>query len=277
MSQVSSSDADGRLTVAPAGKVIRAPYLYVRSRAIVIAPVDDHLISGPFAGLENPRERLVTLAGAGVDAILTFAGLASRNPLVFAQVPSIINLTASTVRSHPARKIVVGSVQSALRLNASAIAVHINCGSSRASVMIEQAGRVLDRAARYDLPAMGIMYPRGEHHGEDDDLIRMTTRDPAAYNEAVAHAVAIGASLGFDIIKTKYTGDCESFTEVVLAANGVPIVVAGEHLVTEPGALKMAAEALSAGAAGVSFGRNFFGRSDPAPLIARIRKLGRGA
>jgi DhnA family fructose-bisphosphate aldolase class Ia len=243
---------------------------------MVIAPVDDHLISGPFDGLENPCERVATLAGAGVDAILTFAGLVSRNPIVFAQVPSIINLTASTVLSHPTRKIVVGSVESALRLSASAIAVHINCGSPRASAMIEQAGKVLDRAARYDLPAMGIMYPRGEQHGEDDDLIRMKTREPAAYNAAVAHGVAIGASIGFDIIKTKYTGDRESFAGVVLAANGVPIVVAGEHLVTEAAALKMAADALSSGAVGVSFGRNFFGRSDPAPLIAKIRELGRG-
>jgi fructose-bisphosphate aldolase / 2-amino-3,7-dideoxy-D-threo-hept-6-ulosonate synthase len=61
---------------------------------------------------------------------------------------------------------------------------------------------------------IAMMYPRGEKISDehDVDLIKLAAR--------------AGAELGADIIKTNYTGDLETFSEVVNACP-VPIVIAG--------------------------------------------------
>jgi DhnA family fructose-bisphosphate aldolase class Ia len=257
------------------GKIIRAPYIFDTTKTVVVAPVDDHFISGPIGGMENPAERVSTLAECGVDAIMAFPGLVSRNASVFSHARSIVNLTGSTTRSFPTRKAIVGTLETALRLNASAVAVHINCGPPSAAVMIEQAAAIVSRAARYELPVIGTVYPRGELEGQDDDLDDLKARDNEAYCHAIAHAVAVGAGLGFDAIKTKYTGDSASFVSAIRSANGIPVLISGGPLVSDSEALNMAVGAMAAGAAGVSFGRNFFGRRNPESLIAKIRLIRR--
>ena len=68
---------------------------------------------------------------------------------------------------------------------------------------------------------------------------------------------------GADIIKTNYCGNVASFQQVV-ASTTVPVIVAGGP--SEGGAdntLDVAREAISAGAAGVAFGRRVWQASDP--------------
>ena len=62
--------------------------------------------------------------------------------------------------------------------------------------------------------------------------------------------------MGVDVVKTEYTGSAESFAEVVQAAYPAKVVLAGGS----PGGelrdyLQMTADALTAGAAGFTYGR----------------------
>jgi len=258
--------------VAP-GKLLRAPYLYDRRRPIVIAPVDDHLIFGPVGGLEDISGKMHALQRSSVDAILTYPGIVQRHTDMFSEVRSIINLTGSTTMSLPTKKHLIARVEGALRVNSSAVAVHINCCSKFAGEMMEQAAQVVDRASRYELPVVGIVYPRGERDGRDDNFDSLRTGDPEAYSRLVAHSVSLAASIGFDAIKTKYTGTTATFKSVVKAGCGVPVLIAGGPVSLDEEVLRMAADAMMAGAAGVSFGRNFFGRGNPQDLVAAVRML----
>jgi len=80
----------------------------------------------------------------------------------------------------------------------------------------------------------------------------------------------IAAELGAHIVKTYY---CEDFEKVVQSCP-VPIVIAGgPKLKNENDALKMAYEAISAGAKGVDMGRNIWQSRWPVAMISAIRSI----
>ena len=78
------------------------------------------------------------------------------------------------------------------------------------------------------------------------------------YTELIAHVVRVSSELGADIIKTNYTGTVESFKRVITAANEKPVVIAGGAKLPIADSLKMVEDAMSAGASGISYGRNVF-------------------
>nr|WP_321441112.1 hypothetical protein [uncultured Hyphomonas sp.] len=259
------------MAFAPTGKYLRLPFLYDRTAPIIICPIDDFLIFGPKNGLESPTKKLDIIARAKPDAVLTFCGTLARNPTIFRDVPAIVNLSASTTLSNHTQKSPVHSVELAIKLNAAAVAVHINLASRWASEMISYAGRIVAEASKYDLPTLCISYPRGEGASGDNNFEHLKDDDPEQYADMIAHCVSLGVDLGFDIIKTYYTDDPNSFERVIQAAAGVPIVIAGGKLQAEAEAVAKAHTALAVGAAGVSFGRNVFGRENPSSVIKKIR------
>ncbi|MCD4799997.1 MAG: fructose-bisphosphate aldolase, partial [Methanococcoides sp.] len=91
--------------------------------------------------------------------------------------------------------------------------------------------------------------------------------------EYVKHAARIGAELGADIVKTSYTGDPDSFKEVI-AGCPVPVVIAGgPQMDTEKEILQMVTDALSVGCKGVAMGRNVFQADDPTRLVNLLSKV----
>ncbi len=72
--------------------------------------------------------------------------------------------------------------------------------------------------------------------------------------------------------KYPYTGTMESFKKVILTAQGTPVVSAGGPLIDEETAIKNVQAAFLAGAAGISFARNVFGRESPLDFINKVRK-----
>jgi fructose-bisphosphate aldolase/2-amino-3,7-dideoxy-D-threo-hept-6-ulosonate synthase len=111
------------------------------------------------------------------------------------------------------------------------------------------------------MPLIAMMYPRGPKISDEHSY------------EVVSHAARLGYELGADIVKTNYTGDIESFRNVVNSVR-VPIVVAGgpkaDH-VSE--CLRLVYESVQAGAAGVSIGRNIFKHQDHSKMTRDIVTL----
>jgi DhnA family fructose-bisphosphate aldolase class Ia len=252
-------------------KLLRFPELYRREGPLIICPIDDTLISGPVAGLENPYDKLKAMIAGRPSAILTFSGMVERNPSSFIGQRYIINLSASTSRSSYTRKVLLGSVETALSFHASAVAVHINLASEYANEMIAAGGGIIEQARRYGIPTVGIMYPRGELDGEPEEFLALKAEAPERYAELVGHCVQVGVDMGFDLIKTQYTGSENTFRRVIAAAGPVPVVVAGGPLIEESAAIENARGAVRAGAAGISFARNVFGRQKPDLFIEQVR------
>jgi len=82
-------------------------------------------------------------------------------------------------------------------------------------------------------------------------------------------ACRIAAEIGAHVVKTYY---CDGFEEVVRSVP-VPLVVAGGKKVAERDAIRLAWNAVSAGACGVDMGRNIFQSDCPVGMIRAVRAV----
>ncbi|MEM4246128.1 MAG: 2-amino-3,7-dideoxy-D-threo-hept-6-ulosonate synthase [Candidatus Bathyarchaeia archaeon] len=228
-----------------------------------IVPMDHGVTVGPVQGLTNMQRQIKNLIAGGVDAIVVHKGIAKN--VDSEDLGLIVHISANTKYSlEPNLKVPICSVEEALRLGADAVSVHVNVGGSGEKDMLKMLGRAADECDRYGLPLLAMMYPRGEKIKSEHDP------------ESVAHAARLGAELGADIVKTVYTGSRETFREVVDSCP-VPVVIAGgPRMDTSLQVLEMVDEALSAGCAGVSIGRNVFQHEDPTKMSRALALLVHG-
>lgn len=255
------------------GKYLRFPEIFDRKNPIVVCPIDDLLLSGPIKGLEDPESKIFSILKANPTALLTFPGSIMKYYKYLTRTKLIVNLSASTTRSKYTKKILLGNIDTALRCNANAVAVHINLCSLYAEDMIRDAGIIIEQAERLNIPTVGIVYPRGENNDgsvNENDMLKLN--DNSKYTELVCHCVQVAVDLGFDLIKTQYTGDKESFKKVIKMAQGTPIVTAGGPIIEESLSIKNAIDAYSVGSSGISFARNVFGRDDTTGYLNKITK-----
>ncbi len=83
-------------------------------------------------------------------------------------------------------------------------------------------------------------------------------------------ATRIAAELGAHYVKSYFI---EQGFEKVCAGCPVPIVIAGGKKIEERDALKLAYDAVSAGASGVDMGRNIFQSQWPVQMIQAVRGI----
>jgi len=244
------------------------------SGKIVVVPLDDSLLAGPSNGLNDLKSKTEKIISAAPNAIIGFQGLIRNFAELIGHTPNILNITASTTKSIHTRKVVVGSVELAVRLDAEAVAVHVNISSKYESEMLKIMGEVSQECERYGMPLMGIMYPRTENpDGTDNNYYDLKKDNVKKYAELIAHSARVGVELGANIIKTQYTGNPDSFAMVVEACKPIPIVIAGGPPVSLKEMLVNAQGAMIAGAAGISYGRNIFTRDNPEPYINAIKEI----
>jgi len=226
----------------------------------VIVPMDHGVTSGPIEGLTNMQDIVNKLVLGGVNGIIVHKGIAKS--VDTKGVGLIVHLSASTTRSlTPNRKVLVCSVEEAVRLGADAVSVHINLGDEKEPEMLEEMGLISDDCDSLGVPLLAMMYPRGKKIRDEHDP------------EAVAHAARLGAELGADLIKTNYTGDMETFKKVVESCP-VPVIIAGgPKAKTSRDVLQMVYDSVKAGGAGVSIGRNVFQHKDPTAMVKALSAI----
>jgi len=206
----------------------------------------DHGVSvGPIEGLTDMDATIENVAKGGADAVLVHAGIAKT--VDNQEMGLILHLSGATrLTKEPNWKTQISTVKLAIRLGADAVSVHINVGSEHEQDMLNQFSRILDECDNIGLPVLAMMYPRGpgiqSEHGY----------------EVVSHAARLGYELGADVVKTNYTGDVESFRNVVKSIKAPVVVAGGPKAGSESEALQLVSDSIKAGAAGVSIGRNVF-------------------
>lgn len=236
-------------------------------------PIDDALIAGPEGGLADVRGLLSPAVTTHLDAVLGFRGVIAHCDAELATLPVIINVSGSTTRGRHLDKVLVTSVEAAVGLGADAVAFHINIGAPTEGAMLARLGKVVDAAEPLGMPVVVIAYPRSEDSvtHEDDNHLSLREKDPGAYAKLVRQTVRIGVELGATVVKAVYTGHEETFAEVVDAALGVPVVMAGGPKEDDEAAWLRSEAAVRAGAAGVAFGRQVFLNPDPSGFLSELR------
>jgi fructose-bisphosphate aldolase / 2-amino-3,7-dideoxy-D-threo-hept-6-ulosonate synthase len=224
-------------------------------------PMDHGISNGPIKGLEDIHSMIYQCASAGLTCVLVNKGIVKTMPRP-PGIGMIVHLSGSTsLGPAPNRKMLIGTVEEAMRLGADAVSLHINIGSKEEPEMLQKLGMISDKCDEWSVPLVAMMYPRGENI--------KNPHDPAI----VAHAARAGAEAGADVIKAVYTGDQDSFKRVVRSCP-VPIVIAGGPKAhTDKEILEMCSGAMGAGAKGVTFGRNIFQHKNPPAIVRALRKI----
>ena len=229
----------------------------------VIVPMDHGVTLGPIPGLANMTNAVQMVVDGGANAILMHKGMVgSGHRGSGGDIGLIVHLSAGTVLSPDTNnKVIVTSVEEALRLGADAVSVQVNLGAETDAEMLRDLGEISGKCRQWMLPLLAMMYTRGQKIVSEYDV------------RNVKHAARVGAEMGADIVKVNYTGSVESFREVVDGCP-VPVLIAGgEKTETDEEVLEMVAGALAGGASGVSIGRNAFQHRRPDRMVAAIARM----
>lgn len=246
------------------GKSIRIERIKDRkSGNSLIIPLDHGISIGPVKGITDLADTVNKVAEGGANAVLMQKGMVPHGHREYGRdVGLIVHMSASTsLAPDPNNKVQVCTVEECMKMGADAVSVHINVGSETESDQLGILGCVAERCSFWGIPLIAMMYPRGS-------AIK-NPHDP----EVVAHVARVGAELGADIVKTNYTGDPDSFKNVVRGCP-VPIIIAGgPKMGSDKDLLEMIYDAIKSGAKGAAIGRNVFQHESPTKITKAISRI----
>jgi predicted phospho-2-dehydro-3-deoxyheptonate aldolase len=203
---------------------------------------------GPIEGLVDMRSTVDKVSQGGATAVVLHKGILPFSHRSFGRdIGLIMHLSASTGLSpQPNYKVIVTTVEEAIKWGADAVSIHVNLGDEHEYAMLRDFGQIACKCNEWGMPLLVMIYPRGK------DI-------PDAYNvDMLKKCARTATELGADIIKTNYTGDIDSFKEVVRGAQAPVIIAGGPKVDSDEKLLQMVKDSMDAGGKGVSIGRNVF-------------------
>jgi DhnA family fructose-bisphosphate aldolase class Ia len=224
--------------------------------------VDHGGIAGPMEGINDPAGLVSQCVAGGADCILTTRGFARAASNAWDRTTSLLlRLTGGfTVLGGKFEEEMISSPQAAVEYGAAGVAVTVKFGHEREGEFTRSASLVADECARLGLPLMVEAMAKGKD---------LKSTDPKGIKLASRAAMEIGA----DIVKTYYTGDPDSFREVV---EGCPIpilILGGPKTDSDEQVISDVYYAMQAGARGIAMGRNIWQRPEAQPMIEAMAGL----
>jgi len=232
------------------GKTLRLKRIFREDGKTLIVALDHGIGAHPVPGLERPLDTILKVARGGADAILINLGTAKR---FCEQLPRDLGL--------------ILSIQPDVRF------VRIAGELGFHAVKNTFFGSLSDKRLR-------LLYPLGvecETLGVPflAEIVPMDVekRRLLYEPEQIKVAARMAAEFGADVIKTSYTGDVETFAEVVGYCPIPVVILGGSKMDSDTAVLETVKGAIDAGAAGVAFGRNIFQHRDPTAITQAIAKI----
>ncbi|MFZ0686231.1 MAG: hypothetical protein WAM89_11875 [Terriglobales bacterium] len=241
------------------GKQIRLNRVFAGDGKTGIAALD-HGIAGlsPLGGLATPDHLIPALTAARVDAVIVTPGMASAFSALFGKTGLIVRMdcgpTAITGEWSQTRPAL--AVEDAIRLGADAVIAMGIVGAEGESASLHALARLAAECERWGMALIGEMLPGGFSAAE-------------VSAEQIAVAARLGADLGADVIKIRYSGSRESFRAVTETCYQ-PVVVLGGSKQSPEQLISSTREAMAAGARGVAVGRNIWQSPEPGKVAASL-------
>jgi len=250
----------------PFARSLRIQRLYHHGNGLVVVPLDHSVTDGPINRDRDLGELIAEVSANGADAVVLHkGGLRHIRPQWFQNTSLIVHLSAGTVQGpDPDAKCLVATVEEAIRLGADAVSVHVNLGCAQEQRQLADLATVAEAADRWNVPLLAMVYARGPKV--------LNPRDPVR----LAHAAAVAADLGADIVKTTYPGSVAALAQITRSCP-IPVLVAGGPPCPDAAAvLGLVDSVLRGGAEGVAMGRNIFEAAQPGAMTRKIADLVHG-
>jgi putative autoinducer-2 (AI-2) aldolase len=225
-------------------------------RSVMLA-CDHGYFMGPTHRLEEPRKTIEPLVPYA-DALAVTRGVLRTSVDPKWDTPIVLRVSGGTTILHEdlSDEGITASMQDALRLNVSAVALSIFVGTSHEKQTLLNLGKLVDEGEKIGMPVMAITAVGKELEKRDAKYLSLCCR--------------VAAEIGCHVVKTYY---CEDFSKVVQGCP-VPVVVAGgPKLKSEADVFELAYNALQEGAVGVDMGRNIWQNENPVAMIKAIRAV----
>ena len=243
------------------GKNIRLERIIDRKTGnAVVVPMDHGISIGPISGIIDMKETVNAVSQGGATAVLMQKGLIPYGHRTEGHdVGLILHLSASTnIGSTSDSKVLVATVEEAIKLGADAVSMHVNLGAESEPHMLSDLGKVSRDCTEWGVPLLIMAYARGPTVKDQFDP------------QTVAHCARVATELGADLIKVSYTGDIDSFRSVVKGALAPVLIAGGPKMNSDADILNMVHDSLEAGGKGVSIGRNIFQHRNPRGMTEAI-------
>jgi len=247
----------------PIGKQIRMNSLFNKSTGNSVCIAADHGgIAGSMEGIDNPAELVRQCTAGGADCILTTRGFARAAADAWdRQTALLLRLTGGfTVLGGKFQEEMISSPQAAVEYGAAGAAVTVKFGHEREGEFTRNASLVADECARLGLPLMIEAMAKGKD---------LEPTDPEGVKLASRAAMEIGA----DIVKTYYTGDPDSFREVVEGCPVPILILGGPKTGGNAQVISDTYYAMQAGARGIAMGRNIWQQDNVPAMIEAMAGL----
>jgi len=252
------------------GKEIRLSMILRSGRGLIVA-LDHGLPLGPMPGIMDVSQTLGQIVEARPDGVLLTPGQARscKRHLLGKDSPALLLRLDWTnmFRNQPAPEgyAPIRKVRDAVKFGACGVVTYLFYGYENGemqSLNMREVARTARECEGYGVPLVVEAMARGK-------LVKTREVDP----EVLKIPVRMAAEIGADIIKTDYTGDPDSFSEIT-RCSPVPVMIAGGPKMGSPqAALRAVSDALKAGAVGVFFGRNIFQAPSPLLMVRALRAL----
>lgn len=239
-----------------------------RSGRMLCVAFDHGMQVGTIQGNEEPEKVLDAIVEAGVDAVILNPGMMARHgrrleggPAVILRIDQTTMWREGKSAYADAHSRLVSSVEDAVALGAEAVITYLftcNDQPDEETRSFEIAGHVASDCRRWGMVhVIEAMAARGGFVRPDDpDIIAMNCR--------------IAGELGADIVKTDWCADTDRFGAIA-SQSLAPVAVAGGSTLPDLADVEaFARSAIGAGAKGLMFGRNIFGRPDIASTLRRL-------
>lgn len=232
---------------------------------IVILAIDHAAFMGPMPGLERPGDLITTASQAGVDAVLTTFGVASKFGASLGRMGLILRMDGgATIRStSPGDLRRLYSVQDALRLGADAVACMGMIGYPEEAGSLRVLTELAAGSAEWNIPLMAEM------------LVKAKGESPVTAAD-IGFAIRVGVELGAAFIKAPYAPPANEYSAAVQECYRPVVVLGGSKGKDEVAFLETIAEALQCGARGVAIGRNVWQHPNPAGMCRALTAIVHG-
>ncbi len=225
-------------------------------RTVMLA-VDHGYFLGPTKKLESVSRTIEPLMDYA-DALMLTRGILRTSVEPETSMPVVLRVSggSSIIGEDLSNEVITTSIEDAIRLNVSAIALSIFVGSEYESQTLESLAMLVNMGQEFGIPVLAVTAVGKELSKRDSRFLSLSCR--------------IAAEFGASFVKTYY---CEDFEKVVESCP-VPIVIAGgPKLETELDAFEMAYDAVNKGAVGVDMGRNIWQNNNPVAMLKAVRAV----
>ena len=222
-------------------------------RAVMLA-VDHGYFLGPTSGLEEPRKTVEPLL-PHADSIMLTRGVLRTSVDASANIPVVLRVSGgASILKELSNEDITVSIDDAIRLNVSAMALSIFVGSEFEKQTLVSLAKLVDEGEKYGIPILAVT---------------AVGKDMARDVRYLGLACRIAAELGAHIVKTYY---CEEFEQLIESCP-IPVIIAGGKKTPEMEALELAHNSVKRGAVGVDMGRNIFQSDSPLGMIKAVRAI----